>query len=166
MVFIPKKIGKTDDARKVLPDTYSRADCVYNVGRIAFLVNALATNNLDNLKFGTQDKMHQPQRGAKVYKHLEPMIMAAEKAGACCCYLSGAGPSILAITSGRSGDIFAQREKERVDIGVADAMIAAAESTGCKGEVFITEPVMSGAYVADAWPKFGSSMVKYKGDLD
>ena len=36
---------------------------------------------------------------------------AAERAGANACYLSGAGPSVLAITSGASGDIFAQREK-------------------------------------------------------
>ena len=55
--------------------------------------------------------MHQPQRGSAVYKHLNPCIEAANAAGACCCYLSGAGPSVLAITSGAAGDIFAQREK-------------------------------------------------------
>ena len=52
---------------------------------------------------------------------------AAIAAGAHACYLSGAGPAVLALTSGRSGDIFTQREKERVDRGVADAMIAAAQ---------------------------------------
>mmetsp|Transcript_36948 Transcript_36948/g.63807 ORF Transcript_36948/g.63807 Transcript_36948/m.63807 type:complete len:438 (+) Transcript_36948:86-1399(+) len=165
VVFIPNTIGKTSDARKALPKEYSIKDCVYNIGRIAWLVNALATNHLDNLKFGVQDKLHQPQRGEKVYRHLMPMIKAAESAGACCCYLSGAGPSVLAITSGQSGDIFAQREKERVDRAVADAMLAAAASAGMDGEVFITNPILSGAYVAEVSPSFSSGLVTYKGDV-
>mmetsp|Transcript_2600 Transcript_2600/g.5193 ORF Transcript_2600/g.5193 Transcript_2600/m.5193 type:complete len:446 (-) Transcript_2600:320-1657(-) len=165
VVFIPSTIGKTSDARKALPKDYSIKDCVYNIGRIAWLVNALASNNLDNLKFGVQDKLHQPQRGEKVYPHLMPMISAAEAAGACCCYLSGAGPSVLAITSGQSGDIFAQREKERVDRSVADAMLMAAKQAGMDGEVFITNPILSGAYVAEVEPSFSSGLVTYKGDV-
>jgi homoserine kinase len=111
VIFIPDHVGKTSDARKVLPKEYSIQDVVFNIGRVAWLVNALNTNSLHNLHFGVQDRLHQPQRGQHVYKHLEPMIEAAERAGACACYLSGAGPSVLAITSGASGDIFAQREK-------------------------------------------------------
>lgn len=33
------------------------------------------------------------------------------------------GPSVLAITTGAAGDIFAQRESERVDWRVAEAMV-------------------------------------------
>jgi len=127
-------------------------------------VNALATNNLNQLKFGVQDAMHQPQRGA-IYKHLDPMIAAATAAGAACCYLSGAGPSVLAITTGAAGDIFAQREKERVDRKVADAMIAAAELVGVQGQVFITEPSLTGAYVASVEPPFSGGLVSYRGDV-
>ena len=74
------------------------------IAPVAWLVNALNNNSLHNLRFGVQDRLHQPQRGENVYKHLQPMIDAAEQAGACACYLSGAGPSVLAITSGASGD--------------------------------------------------------------
>jgi len=35
----------------VLSDTISRADAVFNIGRIAWLINALASNNIDNLKW-------------------------------------------------------------------------------------------------------------------
>ena len=33
-----------------------------------YLVNALASGNLDNLKEGCEDSLHQPARGAAVYK--------------------------------------------------------------------------------------------------
>jgi len=164
VIFIPDFVGKTSDARRVLPKDYKVADVVYNIGRIAWLVNALATNNLNQLKFGVQDSMHQPQRGS-IYKHLDPMIAAATAAGAACCYLSGAGPSVLAITTGAAGDIFAQREKERVDRKVADAMIAAAADVGVRGQVFITEPSLTGAYVASVEPPFSGGLVSYKGDV-
>lgn len=44
-----------------------------------------------------------------------PTINAAISAGADAAYLSGSGPTVAAITSGAAGDIFLQREKERVD---------------------------------------------------
>lgn len=46
---------------------------------------------------------------------VNPMIDAAISAGADAAYLSGSGPTVAAITSGAAGDIFLQREKERVD---------------------------------------------------
>ena len=82
VMFIPDFIGKTSAARGVLKDTISRNDAAFNIGRVAFLVHALAMGNLDNLKWGVQDRMHQPQRADALYKHLYPMIKAAEEAGA------------------------------------------------------------------------------------
>ena len=60
-MFIPDFIGKTSDARGVLPNTITRADCAYNISRASFLVLALCMGNLDNLKWGVQDRIHQPQ---------------------------------------------------------------------------------------------------------
>lgn len=51
------------------------------------------------------------------------MIDAAILAGADAAYLSGSGPTVAAITSGRAGDIFLQREKERVDKQVCHNII-------------------------------------------
>ena len=64
--FIPDTIGKTSTARGVLSDQISRKEAVFNIGRMAWLINALANNNFDQLKYGTQDMLHQPQRGSKV----------------------------------------------------------------------------------------------------
>ena len=82
VAFISDSVGKTSELRAVLPDAYSRAEAVFNIGRVAFLVNALNQNKLYDLAFGTQDALHQPQRGAKVYSHLNPLIEAGRAAGA------------------------------------------------------------------------------------
>ena len=96
---------------------------------------------------------------------MTPVIDAAIGAGASAAYLSGAGPTIMAITSGASGDIFTQRAKERVDKKVAEAMLAAAKSCGVPGEVFISEPVETGAVVVSAEPPFTRGALRYRGDV-
>ena len=82
-------------------------------------------------------------------------------AGANAAFLSGAGPTVMAFTSGASGDIFTQRAKERVDKRVAEAMLAEAVKVGVKGEVFITAPAEHGAVVVSAEPAFGQGLVRY-----
>jgi homoserine kinase len=163
--FIPDFIGKTSTARGVLSDTISRQEAVFNIGRVAWLINALASNNIDQLRYGVQDALHQPQRAAAVYPHLNPLIEAAVQSGASAAYLSGAGPTVMAITSGASGDIFTQRAKERVDTKVAEAMLEAAAKCGTKGEVFITAPVQHGAYVVSAEPPFSKGLVRYRDNV-
>lgn len=165
VMFIPNFIGKTSDARGVLEETVSRADCAFNISRVAFLIHALCMGNLDNLKWGVQDRLHQPQRGAKLYKYLYPMIEAAENAGASCAFLSGAGPTVMALTSGASGDIFAQREKERSDLDVARAMIRAAEQFGIRGKMLVTSASNEGARVIKVSPPFSTDDISFRDDL-
>mmetsp|Transcript_38200 Transcript_38200/g.44493 ORF Transcript_38200/g.44493 Transcript_38200/m.44493 type:complete len:447 (-) Transcript_38200:430-1770(-) len=165
VMFIPDFVGKTSDARDVLKNDVTREDAAYNISRAAFLVHALCHGQLDNLKYGVQDRMHQPQRGAKLYTYLYPMIEAAEQAGACCAYLSGAGPTVMALTSGASGDIFTQREKERTDWAVANAMIQAGEEVGIKGKLLVTQVAHEGAKVIRADPPFSSGNIHFRDDI-
>ncbi|GAB5360433.1 hypothetical protein AAMO2058_000627600 [Amorphochlora amoebiformis] len=143
IVFIPESIGETKVARAVLPEKLTYPQAVYNISRTALLVNSLNNNELGALKFATQDALHQPMRGVD-FSHMEPVIEAALEAGALCAYLSGAGPSILAMTSSAAGDVFTQHEEER----------GAAEKAGAPGRIFITEPTQRGAHVLHATPSF------------
>eukprot|EP00934_Nitzschia_sp_Nitz4_P001748 Nitzschia sp. Nitz4//scaffold44_size153857//85038//86536//NITZ4_002729-RA/size153857-snap-gene-0.211-mRNA-1//-1//CDS//3329552181//1748//frame0 len=165
VMFIPDFIGKTSDARGVLADTVTREEAAFNIGRAAMLVHSFCTNNLDNLKFGVEDRLHQPQRGHKLYKYLFPMIEAAEESGACCAYLSGAGPTVMALTSGASGDIFAQREKERTDILVAKAMIQSAKDNGVDGKLLVTNIVTEGARVVRVVPPFSTGEITFRDNI-
>lgn len=165
VMFIPDFIGKTSAARGVLEDKVSRDDAAFNIGRVAFLIHALCSGNLDNLKWGTQDKLHQPQRAEALYKHLYPMMHAAEEAGACCAYLSGAGPTVMALTSGASGDIFTQREKERTDFSVAKAMMQVAQTFGVKGRIVVTLASNEGARVVKVDPPFSTEYIKFRDNV-
>ncbi|MDR7415322.1 MAG: homoserine kinase [Armatimonadota bacterium] len=95
VVAIPEFEVPTALARKRLPDRVSREDAVFNVGRTALLVGALAAGRWDLLAVATEDRLHQPYRKPLV-PGFEDVCAAARKAGALGVVLSGAGPSLLA----------------------------------------------------------------------
>ena len=96
-----------------------------------------------------------------VYKHFYPLLRAGIGAGASAVYLSGAGPTVLAITKGAAGDTLVQHGSERMERAIADAMILAGQHVGVPGRVYITRPVMKGAYILRADPPFSQGVVRY-----
>eukprot|EP00035_Acanthoeca_spectabilis_P018619 m.397706 g.397706 ORF g.397706 m.397706 type:complete len:386 (+) comp16773_c2_seq24:25-1182(+) len=164
VAFIPERPFETAEARRVLPDALQYKEAVFNVSRTALLVNALERGNLRDLNFAMQDALHQPYRGA-VLPHLDPIIAAAIDAGAHGCYLSGAGPTVLAITSGSAGDVFTQRQQERRETVVAEAMMQAAKSTDTAGKVYVTDPSPRGAHIVNARPPYSDGLVHYTGQV-
>jgi homoserine kinase len=163
VAFVPNDVGETATLRAVLPDSYSRADAVFNIGRVAFLVAALSQNRLCDLRFGAEDCLHQPYRADAVYSHLRPIVKAACDAGAHGAYLSGAGPTVLAITSGAAGSVFTQSSEEHHDTVVAEAMIAAAQKAGWPGRCFVTRPNNGGAHISKADPPYSQGVLQFLG---
>jgi homoserine kinase len=92
-VIVPDFRVPTTEARLVLPDSYSRADAIFNLQRTALLVAALATGNIAEFSAALDDRIHQPQRAALVPGLDE--ITSLRASGLIGCTLSGAGPSIL-----------------------------------------------------------------------
>jgi homoserine kinase len=84
----------TKEARALLPDSYSRADAVFNIQRSSLLVAAFAEGRLDLLKTATQDVIHQPYR-LKACPLLEKLLPLAAEPEIASVTLSGAGPSVL-----------------------------------------------------------------------
>lgn len=84
----------TKKARALLPESYSKADAVFNVQRASLLVAAFAQGRLDLLRTAMQDRIHQPYRmeACPLLKALLPLAEEPEIAGVA---LSGAGPSVL-----------------------------------------------------------------------
>jgi homoserine kinase len=84
----------TKEARALLPDSYSKADAIFNVQRASLLVAAFAQGRLGLLAIAMQDRMHQPYRteACPLLKQLLPLAAEPEIAGVA---LSGAGPSVL-----------------------------------------------------------------------
>ncbi len=137
VLFIPEMTIATDEARKVLPRSYSREDAVYNMGRVGLLVNALATGRLDDLRYATGDRVHQPYRQRRLFPAMKVIFAAAMKAGALGVFLSGSGSTILALARGH-------------EMTVAYEMAEAARQASVAGEVKITRPTPLGAHVVEA----------------
>ena len=91
----------TEKARALLPESYSKADAIFNVQRAALLVAAFAQGRLDLLRTAMQDRMHQPYRAeaCPLLKTLLPLMDEREIAGVA---LSGAGPSVLVFLGGET----------------------------------------------------------------
>ncbi|HSF72349.1 MAG TPA: homoserine kinase [Microcoleus sp.] len=97
VVAIPDFELSTAEARKVLPADYSRADAIFNAAHLGLLVRALETGNEHWLRCALQDKIHQPYRQSLI-KGYEAVQQAALNAGAYEMVISGAGPTLLALT--------------------------------------------------------------------
>lgn len=94
-LLIPDFPLETVKARAVLPSAVPYADAVFNLGRVALLVAALATGQIHCLKVAMQDRLHQPYR-QQLMPWLPKVFDAALQAGALGVHLSGAGPTVAA----------------------------------------------------------------------
>jgi len=96
VLWVPSFVTSTDQSRSTLPQQVSMADAVFNIGRTALLVAALAAGQVDVLRVATEDRLHQDRRLAAS----EPSRVALEAAlaaGAWAAWLSGSGPTVAAM---------------------------------------------------------------------
>ncbi len=95
-VMVPDfKVG-TSDARKVLPDTYSREDCVYNIARASMLINAMNFGEAHKLRVCFEDKIHQPYRGLLI-DNMKLIFEKAKEEGSYGEFISGSGSTLIAV---------------------------------------------------------------------
>ncbi|MFB2770785.1 homoserine kinase [Pelatocladus sp. BLCC-F211] len=117
VVAIPDFELSTKEARQVLPTQVSRADAIFNTAHLGLLLRGLETGNGDWLRAALQDKLHQPYRKALIPGY-DAVNAAAIAAGAYGMVISGAGPTLLALTDTSHSE------------AVAAAMSAAWQSQG------------------------------------
>jgi homoserine kinase len=137
-LFVPELLVSTESAREVLPEQYPRSDVVHNLGRLALLLSAVGDGRLEDLRVATEDRLHQPYRAALVPGFAD-ILAAATGEGAAGVFLSGAGPSVLALHD---------RALAGLGLRIADAMRAAAATFGVEGRRMILDVREQGADVA------------------
>ncbi|MCE1195078.1 homoserine kinase [bacterium] len=89
----------TREARAALPAAVGRRDAVFNVGRAALVVLAFEKGDAALLGAACDDRLHQPYRKAMIPGYDEVMD-ACLRGGAAAAWLSGAGPTLMALTVG------------------------------------------------------------------
>ncbi|HVT42694.1 MAG TPA: homoserine kinase [Acidimicrobiales bacterium] len=102
VVIVPDRNLATPEARGVLPEALSRADAVFNLGRLALLIAGLgAPSSLTPAATG--DRIHQPARTA-LFPEAPALLDALVDAGALAASWSGAGPSLLGIAPAEAAE--------------------------------------------------------------
>ena len=94
---IPETRSSTAATRGLLPEQVSHTDARFNLARAAMLVVAL-TQRPDLLLEATADRLHQAQRAPAMPASAEYLAMLRRCGVA--AVLSGAGPAVIALTSG------------------------------------------------------------------
>jgi homoserine kinase len=117
VVAIPGIRLSTAEARRAMPRSIPISDAVTNLGSLTLLLRGLRTGEGPLIQAGMHDRIHEPYRWGLIQGGRE-VHQAAMDAGALGCVISGAGPSVLALT-------FEERAQE-----VGQAMVAAWEACG------------------------------------
>ena len=122
VLAIPDFELSTSEARQVLPAQVSRTDAIFNTAHLGLLLRGLATGNQNWLRAGLQDKLHQPYR-KKLIPGYDSINAIALSNGAHAMVISGAGPTLLALTDTKHAT------------SVASAMAQEWQNQGIKAEV-------------------------------
>lgn len=117
IIVSPETELATKQARAVLPDSYSRADAVFDLQRTALFTAALDHSHDELLWDAMQDRLHQPYR-----ENLIPGLAAAlatpRQGGLLGLALSGAGPSVVALADSHFDEIGGSIAKPFHDEGI------------------------------------------------
>lgn len=109
VLAIPEVTIATRDARRILPDSYTRADTVYNLQRCGLLVHALWAGRKDLLREASEDRLHQPFR-SRLVPGIEELLQFRKLDGRLAEHvqsvtISGSGSAVIAIADGLYDEI-------------------------------------------------------------
>ena len=135
VVCIPEFELKTEDTRKILPETVSFKDAIYNTSHTAMVVAAMAQGDLTDMSIFCQDRLHQPFR-SKLIPGMEKILDSVIDKGAFAGFLSGSGPTVVCLTVRERADMLGQH---MVDIFSSEGIKANYKvlSSDSKGVTFL-----------------------------
>ena len=104
---VPDFEVRTEDARRILPESVPFRDAVFNVSHASILCAAWAMGRWDLLRVGMEDRLHQAHR-AKLFPGETGEKFFSEIANHPDCIataISGSGPTMIAIVRGKPGKL-------------------------------------------------------------
>jgi len=111
-VCVPDFELSTSISRSVIPKEIPLQDAVYNLKHTAMLTLAIETADEELMKRALNDKIHQPYRIKLIPGMTDIMEAFKHEQGVLGCVLSGAGPTLLVISSGYNTDKIKSTVKE------------------------------------------------------
>ncbi len=96
LLIIPGVPVSTQQARSILPTTYSRSACVRNLQHLAGVLSGLARGDWQGVRASCLDQLHEPYRLPLVPGLSEALQALRDHPDTGGAYLSGAGPILAA----------------------------------------------------------------------
>ena len=127
--IIPNLTISTKEARNILPQSIPFKDAVFNVQRAVLLVNSFNSSELENIHYFFSDKLHQDYRKGFI-PGFDEAVKKGLESGAIGVYLSGSGPTIMAVCLNKG-------------INVARAIGKVFEMKNIKSRIKYLEPVLN-----------------------
>jgi homoserine kinase len=126
VVTLPER--KTEFARSLLPSVTKLSDVVHNLSMASAIVSGFARGDVELIGYGMHDDIVEPAR-ARMIPGFQDVRRAAIRGGATGVCISGAGPTVLAVTDSRRTS----------PPSVLKAMLSAFRDAGVKATGFITK---------------------------
>ena len=101
----------TPEARKRVPQTFSKADTIHILNRASLVTAAFATGRLESLRGCFDDRIHQPYRAALI-PGMDAILAAGVKAGAIGGWLSGSGSTLMCLALDNTEAIAAAMQRK------------------------------------------------------
>jgi homoserine kinase len=95
--LIPDFRLSTKKAREVLPKNIPRSSAVFNVAAVSMLITAISSGDFEILRTALGDRLHQPYRSGLI-PGFDEIIAMCQVNGSYGAFLSGAGPTVMAVT--------------------------------------------------------------------
>lgn len=99
-LLVPDFEVSTFQARKILPDSYSRKETVSSVANALMLAEALKDGDEELLRSACRDVIHEPYRSKLISGYEDIRAIVSEDTGGC-LVISGSGPALLLLSKRR-----------------------------------------------------------------
>lgn len=109
-VMIPDFFVATRKSRGALPEFVSMSDAAANISSALMFYYSLTSGDFSQLRYGVRDKLHQPYRKRYV-DGFDDIVNKTYEAGSLATYLSGSGPTVMAIIDGDGAEFATEMEK-------------------------------------------------------
>ena len=95
VAIVPDRNLATPESRRLLPETLTRSETVFNLGRMGLLLAGLA-DPAHLIPEATDDRIHQPVR-TTLFPEAPALLHGLVEAGALAASWSGAGPTLVGV---------------------------------------------------------------------
>lgn len=120
----------THQSRTVLPETVTLKEVINSLQKSCYLLASIANGQLDQLQLAMNDELIQPRRKSFI-PGFDQVLRHALEAGAKGAALSGAGSSVIALSTGR---------EQEIGLAMQEAFLQA----GVESKIYILDPCIEG----------------------